>query len=357
MLHQAEISPNEIAEEWAIRSEFWNSEIANSGQKRKRRERNSKPLILCGHGVSMRIENGALVIRDGFTHYPQKQVAHRYFPGDLDLPPRIVLLDGSGTLSFDVLSWLGEQGVALARVKWTGEVAIAASSGGYAADRAKVDWQLETRADETARLAFSTGLIRDKLAHCIETLERQFEPSTKRDRAIAKIADALAGLTANPPCGLRELRAVEAVCASSYFGVWQQLALNWTGTNRRPISEEWTRYVGRTSTANGTKPKNVNASHPLNAMLNYAYAVKQAQMQIDAIADGYDPTIGIMHHGRRGLPAYVFDIIEPERPKVDAAVLEFITKRSFAPADFVIRRDGACRLSPQLVRAVAGLVT
>jgi CRISPR-associated endonuclease Cas1 len=353
MLHETETRPDDIADEWAIRSEFWNAENANSGKTRKRRERNSCALILCGHGVSLRIENGALVIRDGFTHFPQTQVAYRYFRGDLDLPPRIVLLDGSGTLSFDVLSWLGEQNVALAQVKWTGEMAIVATGSGYIADRAKVDWQLATRSDEAARLAFSIGLIRDKLANCIETLEHHFSASAKRDRAIAKIGSAARDLAASRPRDLTELRAVEAVCASGYFGAWQQLALRWTGTKRRPVPAEWLSYVGRTSTANGSKPKNVNASHPLNAMLNYAYAVRTAQLRIDAIADGYDPTIGIMHHGRRGLPAYVFDMIEPERPKIDAAILEFVAERSFAAGDFVIRADGVCRLSPQLARAMA----
>ena len=267
-----------------------------------------------------------------------------------------MLLDGSGTLSFDVLSWLGEQGVALARVKWTGEVAIVASGSGCAADRAKVDWQVATRDDEPARLAFSIQLIRDKLANSIDTLKERFVASAKRDRAITRISDAIGNLASDRPRDLKELRAVEAVCASLYFGVWQQLALRWTGTNRRPIPKEWTSYRARTSTANGTKAKNVNASHPLNAMLNYAYAVKQAQLQIDAIANGYDPTIGIMHHGRRGLPAYVFDVIERERPRVDAAVLGFVQERSFSAADFPIRSDGVCRLSPQLARALVSFI-
>jgi CRISPR/Cas system-associated endonuclease Cas1 len=91
-------------------------------------------------------------------------------------------------------------------------------------------------------------------------------------------------------------------------------------------------------------------------MLNYAYAVKLAQMQLQAIADGYDPTIGVMHHGRRGKPAFALDLIEPERPKVDALLLAFIQSRSFSGADFAIRPDGVCRLSPQLARAIATLV-
>lgn len=118
---QSVLSKSEPGEPgWASRSEHWR-ELANGTRpKRRLRQRNPAPLILCGHGVSMRVDAGALVIRDGFTHYPQEQQIHRLFPGDLALPLRIILLDGSGTLSFDVLSWLAEQGIPLVRVKWSG---------------------------------------------------------------------------------------------------------------------------------------------------------------------------------------------------------------------------------------------
>jgi hypothetical protein len=36
--------------------------------------------------VSLRVENGALTIQNGFTHYPQKRETIRYFPGDFSLP-------------------------------------------------------------------------------------------------------------------------------------------------------------------------------------------------------------------------------------------------------------------------------
>ncbi len=348
-----EIKRNSENCEWAIRSEFWNSETGEFGKSRKKRERNSNPLILCGQGVSMRIENGALLIRDGFTHYPQKQEIHRYFPGSLDIPTRILLLDGSGTLSFDVLSWLGEQGVALLRIKWTGEISIAASGNGYVGEPAKVKWQEETRDDDIARLAFSIGLIRRKLEQSASTLNSCFAESLKRDRAVSRILELAGGLKSHPPKNLKTLRASEAVCASTYFSTWQELEMQWKNLARRPIPRDWLQFNGRPSVLNGTKPKNVNASHPVNATLNYAYAVRQGQLQLEAIADGYDPTIGIMHKGRRGLPAYVFDLIEPERPKVDAAVLQFIRQHTFSAEDFIIRKDGICRLSPQLAKAVA----
>lgn len=340
--------------EWATRNQLWLEIAQSSSPKRKRSQRNSKPLILCGHGISLRVENGSLIIRDGFTHYPQQQATHRFFPGSRDIPERILLLDGSGTLSFDVLSWLAEQGVALARVKWTGEVATVASGTGFASDRDKVQWQRDTLANEEKRIAFAADMIRTKLVASIATLQSCFSRSARLDDAIALHrvgADRLAGETFKD---MNDIRAIEGQCAAKYFALWQDLALEWKG--RKPIPDDWRGYSLRSSVANVVTPQNRNASHPVNAMLNYAYAVKLAQMQIQAIADGYDPTIGIMHHGRRGKPAYIFDLIEPERPKVDARILAFITSQSFSGADFIIRSDGVCRLSPQLARAVASLV-
>ena len=34
--------------------------------------------------------------------------------------------------------------------------------------------------------------------------------------------------------------------------------------------------------------------------------------------------LGIMHYDRDAAPAFVFDVMEPERPKVDRAVLRFL---------------------------------
>ncbi len=53
-----------------------------------------------------------------FTHYPQARETFLFFRGDIDLPERIIVLDGSGSISFDVLSWLAEQKVSLIRIDW-----------------------------------------------------------------------------------------------------------------------------------------------------------------------------------------------------------------------------------------------
>jgi hypothetical protein len=49
--------------------------------------------------------------------------------------------------------------------------------------------------------------------------------------------------------------------------------------------------------------------------------------------------------------------MEPERPRVDRAVLDFIEGYVFDPADFVIRADGVCRLNPEMARVVVAKVS
>jgi CRISPR-associated endonuclease Cas1 len=122
--------------------------------------------------------------------------------------------------------------------------------------------------------------------------------------------------------------------------------LKWRGTSRHPIPEQWQKIGARTSGL--ALAGNRNATHPVNAILNYAYTVLQGEVQIKAVSDGYDPTIGIMHEMSPGGSAFIFDIIEPLRPIVDQEVLKLIKTSTFHADDFLIRSDGICRLSPQL---------
>lgn len=357
MFEATSFSPAHESDEWAVRSDYWLFESEKSQRKRLVRERNPNALILTGQGTSLRIQGGALVIRQGFSYYPQQPENHRYFKGDLALPRMIILLDGSGSLSFDVLNWLGEQGVTLARIKADGDVAVMASGAGFTANPDNLRWQYATQKDETARLAFAADLIARKLDSSIATIEGQFGQGRFAATAIEKAKDAAQRLRTDAINDLNDIRAIEGESAAAYFAVWTGIEMQWTAAARYPVPDQWRTYRSRSSVLTGRKPRNWKASHPINAMLNYAYAVKAAQLQIQAVADGFDPYAGIMHHSRPDFPAYVYDLIEPERPKVDAAILSFARSRKFSGADFMLRKDGVCRLSPQLARMVATVIS
>lgn len=98
---------------------------------------------------------------------------------------------------------------------------------------------------------------------------------------------------------------------------------------------------------------NRHARHPVNALLNYTYAVLESQVRIAIAEIGLDPTIGYLHVCQPGRDSLVYDLMEPHRPQVHRRVLEFVRSEVFAPRDFVIDSKGTCRLHAELARRVA----
>ena len=202
---------------WAVRSGMWRDRLEKASARRTKRAKAYPALILAGHGVSLRIRGGALEIQNGLTHYPQSRETYLFFPRDADLPERIILLDGSGSISFDVLSWLAQQKVSLIRIDWKGDIVCVAGASGYSANPFRVRWQLETRENPGERNEFCRSIITQKIEATIITLEKSIARSDKWERAMRSAYAALSRLEENPPENISDLRALEANCAASYF--------------------------------------------------------------------------------------------------------------------------------------------
>lgn len=344
--------------DWAVRNEHWSALQARPHRYIAKRERPSEPLILCGHGVSLSVDKGTLFIRDGFTHWPQERVEHRLFKGARDLPPRIVMIDGSGSLSFEVMSWLSEQNIPLVRLDYQGDVVSVIGGSGFAMSPEKVQWQIETRNDPERRLSFCCDLIAEKLVTSLQTLASIVPDSSARMVAIGRAEAAISRIRGGSVRSVDELRMIEAAAAASYFSAWQGLPLVWRSKWKHPVPDAWLTIGARGSSGKGRSITNRNAKHPMNAVLNYAYGMLRSQVHIAAIADGYDPRRGVMHHDRDDGDAFawVFDMIELRRAEVDAKILRFMLVTPLSGADFALRSDGVCRLTPQLARHICEVV-
>jgi CRISPR-associated protein Cas1 len=66
---------------WATRSSMWQARVDKASARRTKRAKPPPAIILAGHGVSLRVENGSLTIQNGFTHYPQQREINPVFPG------------------------------------------------------------------------------------------------------------------------------------------------------------------------------------------------------------------------------------------------------------------------------------
>ena len=86
------------------------------------------------------------------------------------------------------------------------------------------------------------------------------------------------------------------------------------------------------------------ATNPVNAMLNYLYALLEAEARLAAATLGLDPGIGVLHVDTPYRDSLACDLMEPIRAEVDAFVLDWL-KRDPLPRDsFFEQRDGNCRL-------------
>jgi CRISPR-associated protein Cas1 len=349
-------SRRDTVSRWAERCRHW---IAESDPKvsRKRREREKNPLLLTGHGLSIRVDKGCLSIRDGNTHYPAERREWRFFNGSLEIPSALIVVDGSGEVTIDAIDWLATQRVPLIRLRWDGRFASVVTAGGQAACADKVYWQERTRNDPIARLRFARDLIRDKALSTLVTMEDHVPRSPVWDNAYKNIAARSRILERRSPRSIEELLGIEGSIANEYFRAWSGVELKWKGHKRHPIPDDWRTYKSRSALRDESR-SNHGATHPVNAMLNYAYGVLIARTQIELVAEGYDPTIGVLHgrESERGTyPAFALDRMEPMRPVIDRAVLQIIRDVTFTGADFSLQHDGVCRLNPELARRVVQL--
>jgi hypothetical protein len=238
--------------EWAERSAYWQEQAAWTPRHPHQKRRHRNPLVLGGHGVRLRIDRGSLFVQNGFTHYPQRREEWRFFPGHPDLPSRIVVVDGNGSLTFDVLAWLSAQGIPLVQVNWRGEALVVAGGHGYAANPKLVQAQRAAQANNKRRMEICRSLIAEKITRSIGTLTECIDPSPARERGLAELTASASEIERRPPRTMDALRGIEGRVAQAYFTAWRSMPLRWKGLGRKPIPEECSQ-LARSETPAGAR--------------------------------------------------------------------------------------------------------
>ena len=147
-----------------------------------------------------------------------------------------------------------------------------------------------------------------------------------------------------------EIVTIEARIAAAYWRAFRDLGLRERKGGDLPRS--WLRFANRQKGAQFLGSK--HASHPINAMLNYAYVVEAGRLARALTAAGFALPIGFLHSDKHGRNSLVWDAIEPLRPLIDARVFKFIASREFGRSDFPQAGRNAHRLDraiiPELLR-------
>jgi CRISPR/Cas system-associated endonuclease Cas1 len=95
-----------------------------------------------------------------------------------------------------------------------------------------------------------------------------------------------------------------------------------------------------------------NATDPINAMLNLAYAKEAGRLGSFLFASGACLAIGFLHQDKLHRHSLVFDALEPLRPLIDAKVRAFIESHTFDRGDFLRLSTGHVRMVPNLIKVV-----
>ena len=294
-------------------------------------------LTLCGYGLRIAVERGHLGVEDCVGQERRRARFSR-----ISKLKRLVVLGHAGTVSLAALRWLRDIGAAFVQIDADGQV-VAATGPTFVSDPSVVRGQV-LAADNGVALAIARRLVSDKLKGQLEVLRRLPEPKEARGR----IRSALALIERSD--SLEHLRHYEADAAKAYWKAWEWVGIGFGRREARRVPEHWLNFGSRTS-PHTKSPR--SAANPANAMLNYLYAILEAETRIACMAMGLDPGLGLYHADKRYRDSLACDLMEPVRPAVDSHLLQLLQTRTFRKADFFENRQGVCRVLPPVSQQLA----
>jgi len=93
----------------------------------------------------------------------------------------------------------------------------------------------------------------------------------------------------------------------------------------------------------------LNASDPINALLNYGYAILESMVRKDINTIGLDVSIGYLHEIAPSKHPLVYDLQELFRYAVDYSVIEFLETK-LKKLDFITTENYHIRLKPNTAK-------
>lgn len=286
-------------------------------------------LTLFGYGIRVLLERGHLVIEDGIGG--DRRLARLPRVGH-DLK-RLVVIGSDGMISLAALRWLADQKAAFVMLERDGHVL--ATTGPVRPSDARLR-RAQARADLSgAALQITRKLISQKLVGQQRVAQEQLSNNVvgeaiSRYQAAVDSADSISAI-----------RLLEAQAGAAYWSAWNGLTIPFPKNDSHRIPDHWRKFSTRKSPISGSPRL---ATNPLNAILNYLYALLEAEARLALAALGLDPGLGFLHADAESRDSLAFDVMEPVRPQVDGLVLQWIARSPLRREWFFEKGDGNCRL-------------
>ena len=259
-----------------IQFELRGDEYAYTEQRWSSSLKESTLITLDGHGCSVRVERGELILKPGAS-YSAKRPDIKLVRG-LHSTSAIVIFGASGAVTLQAMEWCAAQKLALFAINRDGELTTIVS---LPAHHNGALHRLQHRASS---LKLAREIVKAKIEASIKARPQATE---KLEQFLQQVPKATS---------ISHVRMLEANAAIWYWRAWH-FSLKTAG---RHFPDHWRDFDQRGSTLTVGNKK---AVHPINAILNYGYAILAAQIQRELEVRGFDVSLGTLHADLEGRPS------------------------------------------------------
>ncbi len=285
-----------------------------------------RPLLLSGHGTSLRVSGHVLEVSNEGEDRHETYGAHQ-------LPFDSIVVEGnSGTISFEAARFLAVHDIPVTFLRWNGSVLSTLLPRGPVAGDLKLA-QFAAYNDPKRRVEIARAILKVKLSKSVEFLQflSRFYPCDPKPVE----AEANRGPTEETIPGLVGWEGRTAVAYWSEFSkvvkrLWPESGF----VSRKGRGKSWSQ----------------SATDPVNALLNFGYALLEGRVRHAVNSVGLEPSVGWLHETAASKLPAVYDLQEPFRWLVDLSVVETISGRQLdRKADFLTTENFHVRLRPHAI--------
>jgi len=286
-------------------------------------------VTLFGYGVSAFVDRGHLVLEDGVG--PNRRIAR--FPRVRHGLRRLIVIGSNGSVSLAALRWLADQDAAFVMLERDGSVL--ATTGPVRPSDSRL-----RRAQSLANTShIGTEIARELIGRKLMGQERVARDKLER----ADVANVIASYRTSLMSArtIADVRQLESIAAQAYWLAWRFVPIKFPESDISRVPMHWRTFGTRKSPITGSQRLAVD---PLNAMLNYSYAVLESESRLALAALGLDPGIGVIHVDVPSRDSFACDLMEAVRPQVDSYLFDWVSREPLRRSWFFEESDGNCRL-------------
>jgi len=282
-----------------------------------------KILLLNGHEIDMRVNGAKLHIKDGRFSTTEDPEEYVFSPKRKDVDS-IIVYGRSGNLTLEAIRWLIKHNVQISILNWDGKLLttmlppestnIKTKFAQYHAFENKENRIKIARSFIDAKIDKSTVVL-DFLNQRYPTVDFDFSEDVDKLKKINTIGGIL---------------GVEGGVAYKYWNEFSKSI---------PEKYDLESRINQSGRA-------IGAGDMVNAMLNYGYALLEAECLRAINSVGLDPHVGFLHEMNPRKNSLAYDLQEPFRFLIDFAVLKLIETNGIDKKDFIRTENYSLRLRP-----------